>query len=117
MAPSRQQGKRNGASPMLIAFGKAIRRYRTPTGLSQERLALKLGVTTQYVSLVELGRTRCTYEFTAATDETLGADGHLQALWHDLVMDAAYPTWFDWPSIEVDAVETLAELGDVALGA
>lgn len=105
MTPSRQQGKRNGASPMLIAFGKAFRRYRTATGLSQERLAVKLGVTTQYVSMVELGRSRCTYEFTAAADEALGADGQLKALWNDLVMDAAYPTWFDWPTIEADAVE------------
>ncbi|WP_121432617.1 helix-turn-helix domain-containing protein [Actinomadura pelletieri] len=105
MAASRQQGKRNGASPMLIAFGKALRRYRTATGLSQERLAAKLGVTTQYVSLVELGRTRCTFEFATATDGALGTNGELQELWRDLVMDAAYPTWFDWPTVESEASE------------
>lgn len=90
---------------MLIAFGKAFRRHRTATGLSQERLAGRLAVTTQYVSLVELGRTRCTIEFATSADEALETSGELQALWKDLVMDAAYPTWFDWPTIESDAVE------------
>ncbi|TDC47863.1 XRE family transcriptional regulator [Actinomadura sp. KC345] len=108
MAPSRHHSKRSGASPMLTAFGKAFRRYRTGTGLSQERLAVKLGVTTQYVSLVELGRTRCTFEFATAADEALEVGGDLQELWKDLVMDAAYPTWFDWPTVEADAVEITA---------
>ncbi|WP_243723192.1 helix-turn-helix transcriptional regulator [Actinomadura sp. 7K507] len=84
MSPSRQHGKRNGASPMLIAFGKAFRRHRTGTGLSQERLGNKLGVTTQYVSLVELGRTRCTFEFAVTADEALETGGGLQELWKDL---------------------------------
>ncbi|TYB49556.1 helix-turn-helix domain-containing protein [Actinomadura chibensis] len=108
MATSRPPGKRNGASPMLIAFGKAFRRHRVATGLSQERLAVKLGVTTQYVSLVELGRTRCTYDFATAADDALETSGEIQELWKDLVMDAAYPTWFDWPTIESDAVEITA---------
>ncbi|RSN44332.1 MULTISPECIES: helix-turn-helix domain-containing protein [Actinomadura] len=105
MASSQQQGKRNSTSPMLTAFGKALRRHRSRVGLSQDRLAAKLGVTAQYVSLVELGRTRCTLEFVTASDAALGAEGELQELWKDLVMDSAYPTWFDWPTVEAEALE------------
>jgi hypothetical protein len=62
-------------------------------------------VTGQYVYLVEKGQSRCTREFAAAADKILKADGALVQFWEDLVMDAAYPTWFDWPSVEAEAAD------------
>lgn len=100
-----QRRKRNGTSPMLLAFGQQLRRLRNATGLSQERLAVHLSVTGQYVHLVEKGQTRCKREFAANADRALNADGALVQFWQDLVMDAAYPAWFDWPSVEAEAVD------------
>ncbi|MFD0855754.1 helix-turn-helix domain-containing protein [Actinomadura adrarensis] len=98
-----QRRKRTGTSPTLLAFGHQLRRLRNASGLSQERLASHLSVTGQYVYLVEKGQTRCKREFAAAADKVLNADGALVQFWLDLVMDAAYPTWFDWPSVEAEA--------------
>lgn len=102
MTPRR---KRNGTSPTLLAFGNQLKRLRNAAGLSQERLATHLGVTGQYIYLVEKGQTRCKREFATEADKVLDAGGALVQYWLDLIMDAAYPTWFDWPSVETEAVE------------
>ena len=40
---------------MKVAFGKALKRFRTDSGLSQERLAALAGVHRNYVGDVERG--------------------------------------------------------------
>jgi transcriptional regulator with XRE-family HTH domain len=95
-------------SPALRAFGRRFKRFREAAGLSQERLGVRAnagkGVTGQYISQVEAGRTRCTREFAETMDRELNAGGELIELWDDLVTDAAFPVWFDWPPIEAEAV-------------
>ena len=100
--------KRSSVSPTLLAFGRQLRRHREAAGLSQESAGRRAnggrGVTGQYVGQVESGRTRCTREFAATMDAELKAGGRLLELWDDLVLDSAFPTWFDWPNIEAEAV-------------
>jgi len=100
--------KRGSVSPTLLAFGRQLRRLREAAGLSQESAGRRAnggqGVTSQYVGQVESGRTRCTREFAATMDAELKAGGRLLELWDDLVLDSAFPTWFDWPNIEAEAV-------------
>lgn len=90
-------------SPTLIAFGNQVRYYRERMKLSQDRLGERFPVSGSYIGQIEVGKTRCTEEFAQQLDELVGADGCLARLWKDLVQDAAYPTWFDWPAIERDA--------------
>ncbi|MEO3784901.1 Scr1 family TA system antitoxin-like transcriptional regulator [Actinocorallia sp. B10E7] len=100
--------KRGSVSPTLPAFGRQLRRHREAAGLSQESAGRRAnggrGVTSQYVGQVESGRTRCTREFASTMDAELKACGRLLELWDDLVLDSAFPTWFDWPNIEAEAV-------------
>ncbi|GAA2433231.1 helix-turn-helix transcriptional regulator [Actinomadura vinacea] len=96
--------KRANVSPMLLAFGKQLRRYREAKGLSQEAAGQRVPVTGQYVGLVEKGKSRCTREFAATMDRELGADGRLLDLWDDLVKSPAWPTWFDWHAVEGEAI-------------
>jgi len=42
-------------SPVLIAFGKAVRRYRKEKGLSQEAFADECGIDRSYMGGVERG--------------------------------------------------------------
>ena len=109
MAPRQ---KRASVSPALVAFGKRFRRYREAAGLSQERAGRRAnegkGVSSQYIGQVEQGKTRCTREFAETMDRELGANGDLLELWDDLVMDSAFPTWFDWPPVEAEAVELVS---------
>ncbi|WP_433464738.1 helix-turn-helix domain-containing protein [Spirillospora sp. CA-128828] len=90
-------------SPTLIAYGNQVRFYRERTGLSQDRLGERFPVSGSYIGQIETGKTRCTIEFAQQLDEIVGAEGCLMRLWKDLVQDAAYPTWFDWPPIEREA--------------
>lgn len=105
MAPRRSRAT---VSPTLHAFGRRLRRYREAKGWSQDSAARRAnggaGVTPQYVGMVETGRTRCTREFAETMDRELDADGQLVELWDDLVKDAAFPVWFDFPSVEEEAV-------------
>nr|BFE32871.1 helix-turn-helix transcriptional regulator [Actinomadura rugatobispora] len=105
MAPRQ---KRANVSPALRAFGRRFKRFREAAGLSQERLGVRAnpgkGVTGQYISQVEAGKTRCTREFAETMDHELNAKGELIELWDDLVTDAAFPIWFDWPPVENEAV-------------
>ncbi|MQY02630.1 helix-turn-helix domain-containing protein [Actinomadura macrotermitis] len=115
MSPRRN---RNGTAPTLIAFGKRLRRFREANNWTQEALAVRAyngaGVKPQYIGMIENGRTKCTEKFAQSMDQLLGANGELVGLWHDLVEDAGYPVWFDWPGIEEDAVSIHAfELGVV----
>ncbi|GAA2426330.1 helix-turn-helix transcriptional regulator [Actinomadura vinacea] len=104
MAPRQ---KRANVSPALQAFGRRFKRLREAAGLSQERAGTRAnagkGVTGQYISQVEAGKTRCTREFAETMDRELNAGGELVELWDDLVTDAAFPVWFDWPPVEAEA--------------
>ncbi|WP_242882390.1 helix-turn-helix domain-containing protein [Actinomadura litoris] len=87
-------------SPTLIAFGNQVRFYRERTGLSQDRLGERFPVSGSYIGQIETGKTRCTKDFAEQLDKEVGAQGCITRLWEDLVQNAAYPTWFDWPGIE-----------------
>ncbi|MFC4053039.1 Scr1 family TA system antitoxin-like transcriptional regulator [Actinomadura syzygii] len=89
-------------SPSLIAFGNQVRFYRERMGLSQDRLGERFPVSGSYIGQIEGGKTRCTLDFAKQLDGIVSADGCLVRLWKDLVQDAAYPVWFDWPPIERD---------------
>jgi transcriptional regulator with XRE-family HTH domain len=90
-------------SPTLIAYGNQVRFYRERLGLSQDRLGERFPVSGSYIGQIETGKTRCTIEFAQQLDEIVSAQSCLVRLWQDLVQDAAYPTWFDWPPIEREA--------------
>ncbi|MGK5554931.1 helix-turn-helix domain-containing protein [Actinomadura kijaniata] len=106
MAPKRNKAT---VSPSLLAFGKRFRSYREAKHWTQEACAARAnngaGVKYQYIGAIENGRTRCTLGFVEIMDRELEAHGELVALWHDLVKEAAYPTWFDWPEVESQAAE------------
>lgn len=105
MAPQRKRGT---VSPTLLAFGRRFRRLREAKGWTQDAVARRAnhgqGVTPQYIGSVENGRTRCTREFAEAMDHALDADGELLNLYDDLVKDAKFPTWFDWHTVEPEAI-------------
>ncbi|MEV5831337.1 helix-turn-helix transcriptional regulator [Spirillospora sp. NPDC052242] len=105
MAPQRKRGT---VSPTLLAFGRRFRRLREAKGWTQESVGRRAnggqGVKPQYIGAVENGRTRCTREFAETMDRVLEADGELLDLYDDLVKDATFPTWFDWHTVEPEAV-------------
>ena len=98
--------RRAVTSPALVAFGRQLRRYREAAGLSQARIAQRTGTTPGFVSQVENGRKRCRRAFVEAIEPDLRSGGVLLGLHDDLTNDGAlaFPTWFDWPAIEADAV-------------
>lgn len=97
--------RRAVTSPALAAFGRQFRRYRERAGLSQARVAQRTGKTASFVSQVESGKKRCKRDFVEIMDPELKAGGVLLSLYDDLNGDGAlgFPTWFDWPEIEVEA--------------
>ncbi|MGI5164292.1 helix-turn-helix domain-containing protein [Spirillospora sp. CA-253888] len=109
MAPKRNKAT---VSPGLLAFGKRFRSYREAKGWTQQATAKRAnngaGVEYQYIGAIENGRKRCSIEFIEIMDRELEANGELVALWHDLVKDAAFPTWFDWFMVEGEAEELTA---------
>ncbi|WP_083999434.1 helix-turn-helix domain-containing protein [Actinomadura kijaniata] len=99
--------RRAATSPALAAFGRQLRRYRERAGLSQARVATRTGVTPSFVSQVESGKKRCNRKFVEIMDPELKAGGALLQLYDDLADNssgAAFPSWFDWPSVEAEAV-------------
>lgn len=46
---------RYAKNPVLVAFGKAVRRIRVERGISQEELAGRAGIDRSYMSSVERG--------------------------------------------------------------
>ncbi|MFD0855629.1 helix-turn-helix transcriptional regulator, partial [Actinomadura adrarensis] len=81
---------------------------REAKGWTQESVARRAnngaGVKPQYIGAVENGRTRCTREFAETMDKVLDANGELLYLYDDLVKDATFPTWFDWHTVEPEAI-------------
>ncbi|GAA2449984.1 helix-turn-helix transcriptional regulator [Actinomadura vinacea] len=105
MAPQRKRGT---VSPTLLAFGRRFRRLREAKNWTQESVARRAngggGVKPQYIGAVENGRTRCSREFAETMDKALDANGELLDLYDDLVKDATFPTWFDWHTVEPEAI-------------
>ncbi|WP_433474703.1 helix-turn-helix domain-containing protein [Spirillospora sp. CA-142024] len=105
MAPQRKRGT---VSPTLLAFGRRFRRLREAKGWTQESVARRAnggqGVKPQYIGAIENGRTRCTRDFAETMDHALDANGELLYLYDDLVKDATFPTWFDWHTVEPEAI-------------
>lgn len=92
-----------GRSPMLKIFGNEVRRFRVTAGLSQDRLAEKVPISSSHVGKIERGETRCDRDISVAMDGILDTRGTLPSLWDELVKNAAFPVWFDWPPIEEQA--------------
>ena len=55
-------------------IGKRIREVRKELGLSQEELAVKIGLNRSYLSLVENGKSSPTFEFIERVSRGLGLD-------------------------------------------
>lgn len=90
-------------SAALQVFGAEVRRYREDKEISQASPADRFPVPGSYIGAVERGETRCTRAFAVSLDDILDARGALPSLWDKLVRNPAFPTWFDWPSVEEGA--------------
>lgn len=69
---------------------------------------MKGHVTGSFIGAIERGESRCQRELAVLLDDVLDTRGTLPSLWDDLVMNAAFPVWFDWPKIESQAVSLQA---------
>lgn len=87
----------------LALFGSELRRYRLASGLSQDQLGEKVPVCGSHIGKIERGETRCHRSIAVKLDELLDTRGALPSLWDELVLDAAFPAWFDWPKVEAEA--------------
>ena len=61
-------------------------------------------MTGSHIGKIERGETRCERALAERLDDLLGTQGALPALWDALVVNAAFPIWFDWPTVESEAV-------------
>jgi transcriptional regulator with XRE-family HTH domain len=87
----------------LKLFGSEVKRYRSISGLSQEQLGEKVPICGSHIGKIERGETRCDRAIAVKLDELLDTRGALPSLWDELVLDAAFPVWFDWPEVESEA--------------
>ncbi|GAA4610418.1 hypothetical protein GCM10023195_42750 [Actinoallomurus liliacearum] len=87
----------------LELFGSQVKRYRSISGLSQDQLGEKVPVCGSHIGKIERGETRCDRAIAVKLDELLDTRGALPSLWDELVVDAAFPVWFDWPEVESEA--------------
>jgi transcriptional regulator with XRE-family HTH domain len=94
--------KRQNRPHPLRAFGREVRRYRELAELSQAQLAEKIPISSSHIGKIERGETRCDRKLAVRMDEILDTRGALPSLWDELVKDAAFPTWFDWPEVEAN---------------
>jgi transcriptional regulator with XRE-family HTH domain len=86
----------------LQVFGNEVRRYRELSGLSQEQLGDKIPISGSHIGKIERGETRCDRKLTVRMNEILDTRGALPSLWDELVKDAIFPSWFDWPEVETN---------------
>ncbi|MEV5709317.1 helix-turn-helix transcriptional regulator [Actinoallomurus sp. NPDC052274] len=93
-----------GRPKSLKAFGGTVRKLRTAAGMSQDQLAAKIPISGSHIGKIERGEGRCDRAIAERLDEILDGRGTLQNLWDDLVLDSAFPVWFDWPVVEVESV-------------
>lgn len=58
-----------------------------------------------HIGAMERGESRATPQLAAHLDQVVDARGSLIALWEKLILNSAFPTWFDWPKYENEAVQ------------
>jgi transcriptional regulator with XRE-family HTH domain len=92
-----------GKSKSLVLFGTEVKRFRTAAGLSQDQTGAKIHVSGSHIGQIERGDVRCQEETAKDLDRVLGSHGTIPSLWKQCVKTAVFPTWFDWPEVEVDA--------------
>jgi HTH-type transcriptional regulator/antitoxin HipB len=59
---------------LRIQFGRALRAARREAGLTQVQMAQRLGLTQQYISLVERGQENLTLETMSNLTRVIGAE-------------------------------------------
>lgn len=101
-------GRQQARPAPLRVFGSEARRFRELAGISQVQLADKIHISGSHVGKIERGETRCDRTIAVGMDGVLDTRGSLPSLWDELVQNAAFPVWFDWPEIEADAVRLLS---------
>lgn len=105
-------GGRGERSHPVKDFGDEVRRLRHEAGLSQGELAKQTNISKSHVGKIERGLTRCDRRIAAVLDDVFSTGEALQALWDELVENAAvFPDWFiDWYEIEtaLDTVSLIA---------
>ncbi|WP_067832559.1 helix-turn-helix domain-containing protein [Actinomadura kijaniata] len=93
------------SQPALAAFGRQMARYRLRANVVQQAIAARTNTSVSFVSQVETGKRRCKRSFAEIVDEVTGAGGALLELYDDLTKDGTpVPLWFDWPTVEQEAV-------------
>ncbi len=95
--------KRYARPAPLKVFGSEVRRFRELARLSQQQLGDKIHISGSHIGKIERGETRCDRDLAMGLDEELDTRGSLPSLWDELVLNAVFPAWFDWPEIESKA--------------
>jgi transcriptional regulator with XRE-family HTH domain len=93
-----------GSGPLAL-WGSELRRFRELSGLSQDAAGNKIPVSGSHIGALERGESRTTPQLAAQLDQVVDARGSLIALWEKLILNSAFPTWFDWPKHESEAVQ------------
>lgn len=105
-----------GKSKSLILFGTEVRRFRTAAGLSQDQTGTKIHVSGSHIGQIERGEVRCEEQTAKDLDAVLGSKGTLPSLWKQCVQNSVFPSWFDWPEVEVEATHLRTYQGMVIYG-
>lgn len=94
-------------TPELRSFGAVVRRLREAAGLKQVELAAQVNVSRAYIGHVELGKTRCRFDFARRLDIALQANGEIIRAWNELlesIKSVKYAAYFvDFPKAESTA--------------
>jgi transcriptional regulator with XRE-family HTH domain len=105
-----------GKSKSLILFGTEVRRFRTAAGLSQDQTGTKIHVSGSHIGQIERGEVRCEEQTAKDLDGVLDSKGTLPSLWKQCVQNSVFPSWFDWPEVEVEATHLRTYQGMVIYG-
>ncbi|GAA2572653.1 helix-turn-helix transcriptional regulator [Actinomadura fulvescens] len=100
----RRSGALNPSSSPLDLFGSEVRVRREVLGLTLDQLGARAGYTGSYVGAVERAREMPLRKFAVQVDGALDAQGAIVRLWDGLLKDGIYPSWFNWPEYEEQAV-------------
>jgi transcriptional regulator with XRE-family HTH domain len=106
----------NPNSPQAI-WGRELKYYREAAGLTQPQLAEIINYDTSVISRVENGRIPASIEFAKACDAVpaLNTNGTLTRTL-DYRKGEVFPSWFDWPKHEAEAVRLRAYHNSLVLG-
>jgi transcriptional regulator with XRE-family HTH domain len=94
----------NPNSPQAI-WGRELKYYREAAGLTQPQLAEIINYDPSVISRIENGKIPAAIEFAKACDAVpaLGTNGTLTRTL-DYRKGEVFPSWFDWPKHEAEAV-------------